>query len=67
MSQDETTFVSGETEVKKTGRRAEKPLPGGKKMILVEVTPVNTYDGTWKKFVNETSLLTIIEDDKENR
>lgn len=57
------TFVLGETEVKKTGRRAERSLPGNKKMILVEVTPVNDYDGTWKKFVNESTLLTILEED----
>jgi len=56
----EQTFVSGETEVRKTGRTATKPLPGGKLMVLVEITPVNSYDGDWKKFVNETSLLTII-------
>lgn len=56
----EETFVYGEAEVKKTGRIATKPLPGGKLMTLVEVTPVNTYDGDWKKFVSPTSLLTII-------
>lgn len=56
----EQTFVWGESEVRKTGRIATKPLPGGKVMTLVEITPVNSYDGDWKKFVNETSLLTIV-------
>lgn len=57
----EQTFVWGESEVRKTGRIATKPLPGGKVMTLVEITPVNSYDGDWKKFVNETSLLTIVQ------
>ena len=55
------TFVHGETEVKKTGRSATRPLPGGKTMTLVEVEPLHDYDGTWKKFVNPVSLLTIID------
>jgi hypothetical protein len=53
------TFVHGEVEVKKTGRFATKPLPGGKLLRLIEVTPANEYDGTWKKFVAENSLLLI--------
>ena len=55
------TFVFGETEVKKTGRIATKPMAGGKTLTLVEITPVNDYDGTWKKFVSTNALLTIIE------
>ena len=59
------TFVLGEVEVKKTGRIATKPMPAGSKVLtLVEVTPVNDYDGTWKKFVNPNALLTIIEEKK---
>lgn len=57
----EVTYVHSDVEVKKTGRQASRPLPGGKEMILVEVTPINDYDGTWKKFVNPSSLLTITE------
>jgi len=58
----EETYVLGETEVKKTGRQAEKDLPGGKqKMVVVEVTPVNDNDGTWKKWVNPTTLFKIKE------
>lgn len=57
----EKTFVFGEVEVKKTGRQAVKDLPGGKSMVLVEVTPISEYDGTWKKFVNQSALLTIID------
>ncbi len=57
----EATYVHGETEVKKTGRVATKPTVGGKTLELVEITPVNDYDGNWKKFVNPNSLLTIVE------
>ena len=55
------TFVHGEIEVKKTGRKATKPLVGGKTMELEEITPLNDYDGTWKKFVNPNTLLTIVD------
>jgi hypothetical protein len=56
----EQTYVHGEIEVKKTGREAEKPVPGGKqKMVVVEITPVNDYDGTWKKWVNPQALFLI--------
>jgi len=61
------SFVLGEVEVRKTGRSATKPLLGGKTMELVEVTPLNEYDGTWKKFVNPNSLLTIVDVQKESR
>lgn len=57
----EQTYVHGETEVKKTGRIATKPTIGGKTLELVEITPANTYDGDWKKFVQPNSLLTIME------
>jgi hypothetical protein len=61
----EETFVFGEVEVRKTGRTATKPVVGGKLMVLVEITPVNSYDGDWKKFVNPNALLTIVEDSKK--
>lgn len=57
----EETFVFGEIEVKKTGRQAEKPVPGGKqKMMLVEITPADDNDGSWKKWVNPQILFSII-------
>lgn len=55
------TFVHDAVEVKKTGRTAEKAMPGGKKMVLCEVTPVNEYDGTWKKWVNPQALFEIVQ------
>ena len=57
----EQTYVHGETEVKKTGRIATKPTIGGKTLELVEITPFNSYDGDWKKFVQPNALLTIVE------
>lgn len=54
-------FVHGEVEVRKTGRTAQKPAPGGKVMILAEITPVNEYDGLWKKWVNPAALFAIVE------
>ncbi len=59
------TYVHGEVEVKLTGRFAVKQLPGNKTLKLVEVTPANEYDGTFKKFVAETSLLLIQGDSSE--
>lgn len=54
-------FVLGEDEVKLTGRCAVKTLPGNKTLTLVEVTPTDENNGTWKKFVQRTSLLEIQE------
>jgi hypothetical protein len=64
MSEKEKTYVSGDLEVRKTGRFATKALPGGKTLRLVEITPVSEYDGTWKKFVQENSLFEIQEEAK---
>jgi hypothetical protein len=55
------TFVFNESEVRKTGRIATKPMLGNKVLTLVEITPINEFDGTWKKFVSESALLTIID------
>ena len=56
----EPTYVHGEIEVKKTGRTAEKAVPGGRqKMVLAEITPADPNDGTWKKWVNPTTLFEI--------
>lgn len=53
------TYVHGEVEVKKTGREAERPLPGNKKQVLVEITPVHDDDGSWKKWVNPSTLFLV--------
>lgn len=57
------TFVSPDgVEVKKTGREASKPSIGGKTLSMVEIQPVNDYDGSWKKWVIPTSLFHIKKD-----
>lgn len=58
----EETYVLGDIEVKKTGRTASKPMPGGRSFQVVEVTPLSDYDGTWKKWVRPETLFEI---DKE--
>lgn len=60
---NEKTYVFGEDEVRKTGRIATKPLVGGKTLTQVEITPVSSYSGDWKKWVNPASLLEIQEVD----
>lgn len=60
----EPTYVYGEVEVKKTGRRASKPIAGGKVSVVEEITPINDYDGTWKKWVIPTALYQIEESSK---
>lgn len=57
----EQTFVHGEWEVRKTGRTATKPMPGGKQMVMCEITPVNEDDGNWKKWVNPQTLFSIVD------
>ena len=57
-------FVLGDAEVKKTGRTASKAMPGGKQMVLVEVTPVHEYDGAWKKWVRPDTLFHINPEEK---
>lgn len=56
------TFVYENIEVRLTGRMAQKAgLPGKAPITLVEVTPVNEYDGVWKKWPMKTALFDIIE------
>ena len=55
------TFVHGEIEVKKTGRVAIRPINVNKNQVLVEITPANDYDGTWKKWVNPDALFKILQ------
>jgi len=56
-----STYVLGDTEVRLTGRIAARPAPGGKKQELVEVTPADDENGTWKKWVPRQSLFEIQE------
>lgn len=58
-NQDQTTYVYGENEVKKTGRTAKKAVAGGKFLIVEEITPANPDDGTWKKWIQPSVLFEI--------
>lgn len=55
-----TTYVYNGVEVKMTGRRAKKETRRNE-ITLVEVTPYNMEDGTWKRWVNPTELYEIIQ------
>lgn len=52
-------YVYDNVEVIKTGRSAKKPLRSGKIDELFEITPVETMDGTWKKWVREIELFEV--------
>lgn len=53
------TFVYENIEVRKTGRRAERPLKSGKVDVVIEITPMDQVAGTWKKWVNEDALFRV--------
>jgi len=55
------TYVLGEHEVKLTGRKAARAGVGGKSQELVEVTPANKDDGTWKKWTPMSALFKVQE------
>ncbi len=53
------TYVLGEDEVKLTGRKASRAGVGGKMQELVEITPANIDDGTWKKWTPMSALFKV--------
>lgn len=53
------TYILNDTEVKLTGRVAERFSSGGLRQELVEVTPAREQDGSWTKWVLEKTLFTI--------
>ena len=55
-----STYVLNDIEVKLTGRIAQRQAVG-KTQELVEVTPAREDDGTWKRWVNRSSLFEIKE------
>lgn len=62
----EVTYVFGEFEVKKTGRVAVRTVGStAPSQELVEITPANDYDGTWKKWVNPKALFSIVDNKKD--
>lgn len=56
------TFVFDGVEVRKTGRTAKRRLTSGKEDIQVEVTPVHTTSGSWKKWARENELYEVCGD-----
>lgn len=56
------TYVFENTEVVKTGRKAQRKLTSGKIDELVEVTPTDRMNGTWKKWVIVGQLHTVLKD-----
>lgn len=53
------TYVLNDTEVRMTGRVAKRQGPGNKETTLVEVTPADEDNGTWKKWVPMSTLFEI--------
>ena len=59
---DPKHYVMQDIEVKKTGRVAIRNVGQGKQpQQLVEVTPADENDGSWKKWVAEATLFLIID------
>lgn len=54
-----STFVMNDTEVRLTGRTANRKISAVKAQELVEVTPADEDLGTWKKWVPKSSLYEI--------
>lgn len=55
-----TSYVYENTEVIKTGRRSQRKLSSGKVDELVEITPTDSINGQWKKWVREDMLFTVL-------
>ena len=61
IAHSNTSYVYDNIEVQKTGRTATKELKSGKTDKLFEVTPINSMNGQWKKWVRDEELFTITE------
>lgn len=59
MAAAEQTYVYDNVEVRKTGRKAQNKLRSGKIDELVEVTPVDSVCGSWRKWVREDVLFEV--------
>ena len=53
------TYVYQDGEVKLTGRVARRPGPGSKVQELVEITPANPDDGSWKRWIPMSTLYKV--------
>lgn len=71
MTQDNKTYVFNSVEVKTTGRTAKKDVEKVDRLkrrsegtetvtqVLHEITPTDSFDGKWKKWVDLSELHTI--------
>lgn len=59
MTDPVQTYVYDNVEVKKTGREAKKTLKSGSVDQLVEITPVDSIVGSWKKWVRNAELFEV--------
>lgn len=53
------TYVYNNVEVRKTDRQAERKLPSGKSEVLVEITPIDSTVGVWKKWAKPVELFEV--------
>jgi hypothetical protein len=60
-------YVYENTEVKKTGRTAERKLNSGKMDVLYEITPVQGFDGSWKKWIRDVDLFIVNTGDDDGK
>lgn len=58
------TFVYDGVEVIKTGRNATKKLTSGKLDVVVEITPLLSTTGAWKKWVQESTLFEVEQEEE---
>ena len=67
MDEQEKTYVHKDIEVKLTGRTANKELKATRRnqnpsaVMLYEITPVDSMNGSWKKWVRMAELFEIKE------
>lgn len=67
MSDEQMTYVYKDIEVQLTGRTADKELKATRRnqnptpVTLYEITPVDSMNGTWKKWVRMAELFQIKE------
>lgn len=55
------TYIYDGVEVCQTGRTAQRKLSSGKVDELVEITPIDSIIGNWKKWVREIDLYEVKE------
>jgi hypothetical protein len=55
----DVTYVHENVEVRKTGRTAQNTLRSGKIDEVVEITPVDSTVGSWKKWVRSDQLFVV--------